>query len=375
MRTIRQWLRNLLIWLPGEWGETVVLPRVRYAYSRLPFRDFRRRRYAASEAKRIRSAISGGVDRFTIVLDYKVAGNSYGDCLSTLGIARYVISKQCFVNFYLANTELLYHDRNAGLDDREKVSDFINDVTTIAKALLDPNLSSVCLISDEALYELVHRESNDFLLFKDFTINGRFFIGDCFNVLNNLMANSSESEQDQVLYSACEFKKHVPDTFSEKLYVSWGCRYSLNSMDYRYTTADEFLKIHAHLRARFPNRKILIVSDAPGCRYYSCLAESLQITDLLFSKDYSTEFLGDMALIMNSDFFFWFRAGGIDVIPRFSRLPYEMLGHNCHELMWDKKRLTSWQGDNQKNVNIGVLQPLDDRSADLERMGIDVGGI
>jgi hypothetical protein len=310
-----------LIRLLGEWGEAVVLPRVRSAYSRLPFLNLRRRRYVASEAKKIRSAISGRVDQFTIVLDYRVAGNSYGDCLNTLGIARYITSKKCFVNFYLANTDLLYHEQNAGLGDREQVDYFINDVLTISKALLDPNFSSVCLISDETLLEVLHRQTNEFLLFRDLTTNGRFFVGECFNVVNHLMANIPESEQDQVLYSSCEFEKYLPKTFSEIPYISWGCRYPLDSLDYRHTTADEFVKIHKYLRDRFPKHEIVIVSDSLGCQYYSSLAESLQIGGLLFSKDYSTDFLGDTALIMNSDFFFWFRGGGIDVIPRSSRLP------------------------------------------------------
>jgi hypothetical protein len=99
------------------------------------------------------------------------------------------------------------------------------------------------------------------------------------------------------------------------------------------------------------------------------VAKDLEIDGLLFSKDFTTDFLGDAALVMRSDFFFWFRAGGMCIIPVISKMPYECLGPLMNERMWDRKRLTSWQEDSQRWVNLQKHQFVDDRSLDIEKIG------
>ena len=341
LRIIRRYLRKLLIWLPGG---TVILPTVRWIYRRLPFLDWRRKRYAASEARRIRSAISANCRRFIIVINFEVFGPNYGEFIIMLAIARYVVAKKCSVVIRLVNTKALYPDVT-----REEFDNYINEITDIATASLDSEFGSIRLVPSFA--EATTKLSDECILFEDFTIDGRFIVGDCFNVLNNLMADTSEPLRDRILFSSNDFAAYTPKAFGISPYVSWHCRYSLlNHSAHRQTTPDEFLKSHTYLRNRFPTHRILIVSDARGCRHYASLARDLGIDDVLFSKDYSSNFLGDAALVMNSDFFYWLRAGGMNSLPLVSRMPYEMLGPLGHETMWDKRRLTSWQEETQSFV-------------------------
>ncbi len=366
-------MRNLLIWLPGSVGETIILPRVRYVYDHLPLLDWRTKRYAASEARRIRSAILAKSDKFIIVFDCEIAGLGYGGILYMLAIARYIISQGGFTAFYIVDTDYLHVD---GQMDQDEISYFISDIVHIAEAMLDPEVSSVCLISPETLSKVVDTPSNEFLLFDDFTRNRRPFFRDCFNVFNNLMANSPDAVQDRVLFSPDEFKCRLPESSCATPYVSWACRYSLKGTDFgRQTMRDEFLKSYTYLRNRFPNHNILVVSDSLGCQHYSSLATDLQIKDLLFSKDYSPDFLGDAALTINSDFFFWYRGGGMAIIPLLSRMPYECHGPLMNEIMWDKRRLTSWQGKSQEWIVLEKHQFVDDRSRETENIGLSWNGV
>ena len=343
MRVIRRYLRKLLIWLPGG---TVVLPRVRWVYRRLPFLDWRRKRYAASEARRIRSAISKKCRRFIIVVNFEVFGPNYGEFIIMLAIARYVAARKCSVVIRLTNLEAKH-----GHPDftKEELDNYINEIIEIATISLDSEFGSIRLVPSFA--EATTKLDKECILFEDFTMDRRFIVGDCFNVLNNLMANTSESLRDRILFSSNDFSAHTPTSFGIGPYVSWHCRYSLlNHSAHRQTTPDEFVKSHNYLRNRFPTHRILIVSDGRGCQHYAALARDLGIDDVLFSKDYSSDFLGDAALVMNSDFFYWLRAGGMNSLPLVSRMPYEMVGPLGHETMWDKRKLTSWQEETQSFV-------------------------
>ncbi len=356
-----------MIRLPGKFGEAVVLPRVRYAYSRLPFLDWRNKRYARSEARRIRSAISANFDKFTIVIDCEIIGLTYGGIFYMLAVARYIISQGGFVRLCVVDTvfPLLL-----GGTDQDETEYFVSNIIDIAETLLDSKLSSVQLISLETLPSVVDTPKNEFLLFEDFVRDRRPIHNDCFNVFNCLMADATSSVQVHSLFSSHDFQERFPRSFSLFPYVSWHCRYCLKGSNAaRQTMPDEFLQSYKYLRSRFPNHDILIVSDSLGCQHYSSLADDLEIDDLLFSKDYSPDLIGDAALILSSDFFYWYRAGGIGTVPLLSRMPYEMVGPIKHETMWNRRKLTSWQEDSQKFTILDSHEIVDDRSLDIDKIG------
>tara|TARA_Y100000031_G_C8201585_1_gene376466 strand:+ start:251 stop:541 length:291 start_codon:yes stop_codon:yes gene_type:complete len=89
----------------------------------------------------------------------------------------------------------------------------------------------------------------------------------------------------------------------------------------------------------------------------------------MFSKDYSDDFLGDAALVLNSKFFFSFRGGGMGQIAELSRISYECLGAVMNDNFWDRKRFSSWQGDSQIYIVLEKNQFVDDRSLDVELIG------
>ena len=386
MRTLRIWLRNLLIWLPGSVGESVLLPRVRSIYDRLPLLDWRTQRYVRNEARRVKSAISSGVRQFTVVYDTEVVGLAYGTVVNFVAIVKYlnahnVNTKLYFVNVSAGNLEPSVVGFQEDYEfDQAEIDYFLTESIKFAKAALQENLTDIRLISGDELIANVNQCSKEYILFEDFTKNRRPFFRDCFNLFNQLMATSDILTQNRILFSSTDFIEYLPDQFRGKSYVTWACRYSAKGADFgRQTMENEFCKIYSYLRDRFPSYDIVLVSDESGCAHYSTLAKNNGILDLKYSKTYFTDFVGDSALVANSQYFFCFRAGGIASVAVLSNLPYEMFLPLMNEIPWDKNKLTVWQKETQTYVILNKHQFEQHRDRDLDKLGVqrrrDGGGI
>ena len=71
--------------------------------------------------------------------------------------------------------------------------------------------------------------------------------------------------------------------------------------------------------------------------------------------------------LSKSDFFF--RGGGIGMFAIHSRIPYEYFSPIMDDMMWDKTKWTSWQGESQRLVLLDKHQFVSDRSVDVEKIG------
>ena len=374
MRTIRRWLRELLIRMPGRIGESLILPQVRNLYMRLPFETWRKRRYAISEARRLTSALSSGRENLTIVYDCPVFGCGYGATINMFLIARWANAHNLPVNFYFVEPDIGdasgVFDHSGDHYSQNEVDYFIQDSVTFVTELLNEQLSTVSRIPGSSLQGMFESLDNGVLLFDDYTRNRRPFFRDLGNVFAQLMTKTVPELQDRILFSPNEFRNLVSKSFPTGPYVSWACRFNYKGFDIgRQTFPEEFQKIYIHLRERFPDYQILIVSDESGCQHYSSVATDLKIDDLLFSKDYSDDFLGDGALIMLSEFFFCFRGGGIMGFPIYSKIPFEIFAPIMDENMWDKNKITSWQTDEQNWVLLLKHQFDHARHSNLNELG------
>lgn len=367
MRSIRRWLRNLLIRSPSGIGERVLLPKIRFFYDKLPLLLWRTKRYARSEARQILSSISSNPKEYTLVYDTKVTGLAYGTLVNFVSLARFICSHNIIVNLNFVETDLVTHD---GTSDKEEINRFIEDSIVFSNAMLSSSSGMAVRISPGKLADDLESIKNVPYVFEDYVKNRRPFFRDCFNVLNYLMASATSYSKNRTLYSPTEFGHFIPDTFAEQRYITWACRYSTKGGDFGRQTLDtEFEVIHSYLTRRFPNCAILVVSDEIGCSHYASVADRLGIVDVQFSKEFSKDFLGDSALIMNSEFFFAFRAGGIMNPPMLSKMPFEMMAPLMNEIPWDKRRLTSWQTDSQSFVVLRKHQFEPNRELDLAKLG------
>ena len=361
--------------MPGRIGESLILPQVRNLYMRLPFETWRKRRYAISEARRLTSALSSGRENLTIVYDCPVFGCGYGATINMFLIARWANAHNLPVNFYFVEPDIGdasgVFDHSGDHYSQNEVDYFIQDSVTFVTELLNEQLSTVSRIPGSSLQGVFESLDNGVLLFDDYTRNRRPFFRDLGNVFAQLMTKTVPELQDRILFSPNEFRNLVSKSFPTGPYVSWACRFNYKGFDIgRQTFPEEFQKIYIHLRERFPDYQILIVSDESGCQHYSSVATDLKIDDLLFSKDYSDDFLGDGALIMLSEFFFCFRGGGIQGLPIHSKVPFEIFSPIMDENMWDKKKMTSWQTEKQNWVLLLKHQFDDARDSNLKELGI-----
>ena len=224
-----------------------------------------------------------------------------------------------------------------------------------------------CLSWRDFKSSLENEDKDAVLVFDDYTRSNRSWYPAAFNLLNWLMADAGDEVQDMTLYRRVEFKR--PDLVPKNQpYITWHCRYHPEIDEGRRASREEFLHSYKLLVSRYPNHRIVIVSDLVGCDYYRNLAEKLDIEELIFSKNRnlpSSDFLTDVGLIMWSDFFYAYRAGGIGCFPQLSRMPYLMIQPVCEEVFWDRERLCSWQRENQVYVKVAKHQFVKDRSTDL----------
>ena len=368
MRSIRRWIRLWITRLPGDVGEKVLLPRIRALYDRLPFLTWRTRRYARNEARRLLAAISDGVDTIVIVYDTKVAGLAFGSIVNFVALARCLILLQVRVRLFLVHT-----DRVVELNEeasQQAIDEFLRVSQEFAERALESSRSDVQQVSSSELESLLTPRAKQYIFFEDFTRTRRPYFRDCFNVLNQLMATIDEDLRARAVYSPETFQSVLPKPLQDRSYITWACRYSTLGTDLgRQTYSREFSTIYEYLRKNFPKHLIVIVSDQIGCQHYMQLARSLNIDDLEFSKHYETDFVSDGAIVLSSDFFFSFRAGGIGQLALLSQMSFEILSPVMNEIPWSDSKLTCWQTPEQSFVILKKHQFEKNREHDLDHLG------
>ncbi len=348
MRRLRRWLRILVQGVPLV-GEDWLLPRLRARYERLPLLDWRRKRYAMSEARSLLRHLQRDGAAFTVVYDCKVTGLAYGDLLHVLAVARFLTHRGGRVTFVLVETEGPHF---LGGMDQSEIDHFIDDAMEIAGVVLNSDLSQIVKLPEADLDARLQAIDRRGVLFNESVRLRRPYYREAFNVFNQLMATLDEGGRRQILFGRDEFLKELPPTFVNREFVTWHCRYSTRWDESRLTTDDEFLVGHQAICRRFPGREVLVVSDAVGCTHYAAMARSLGLKGLLFSKDASPSFLGDCALILQSEFFFCYRGGGILEIPFMSVMPFEIVAPVINETMWSRRHLGCWEDLTQRWLEV-----------------------
>ena len=348
MRRLRRWLRILVQRVPLV-GEDWLLPRLRALYEQLPLLDWRRKRFALSEARNLLCHLESDGKDFTVIYDCKVTGLAYGDLLHVLAIARFLIHSGGEVTFILVETTAPHF---LGGMNQSEIDYFIKDAVEVAGLVLGSERSEIMTLPEADLDNRLRAVDQRGVLFSESVGLRRPYYREAFNVFNQLMASLPEGSRHQVLFGRDEFLSELPVEFMNRRFVTWHCRFSTRWDESRLTTDEDFIVGYRAICERFPGREVLVVSDEVGCAHYADTARSLGLDGLLFSKDVSTSFLGDCALILQSEFFFCYRGGGILEIPFMSVMPYEIVAPVMNETMWSSRSLGCWQEQNQRWLNV-----------------------
>jgi hypothetical protein len=348
---IKTRIRAALQALPLGLGASVAIPLISWLLRVFVYQtaiiSFRHKQYVKCEARSIDNAIRAGRQQATLVYDNSVSPPTYGDYLYVVLLARYFIAHGININFLIVDSE--YRHDWINLTEIEK-KNFVNEQITLAKMLLDSTLAKIERASwDSVQQRFVGKSSGYFPFVK--CINKREAIyNKSFNLLNQLLHNKESALVERVLFSYEEFSRKIELTTINMPYITWGCRYSEKWGLDRNISDKEFINIYLQLQKRFPHHLVMIVSDTIGCKHFSQLANKHGYSCIV-SKEYSQTFLGDGALILNSDLFLQLRGGGVSTFAMFSKIPYECTQPIVNECMWSKSKLTSFQTTSQLFIN------------------------
>ena len=290
-----------------------------------------------------------------IVYDNSVSPPTYGDMVFSIMLARYFTLLDVHVIFYIIEGEYR-DDWNCLAKAEEGKIKFVNEQANLAKNLINSPHAEIRRMSWADYIDESSKLSNDSItIFSDKVRHRCQIYHSVWILLNMMISRNEDGILDRFLLTGEELKCYVDiQPIPAVRYIAVGCRYSAKWDLARNISPNEFILINKALRKRFPNYNIMIISCEHGCEYFSNLAKINKI-DCIYSKQYSSTYIGDGALILNSDFFFILKGGGISVFPQFSRTPFEAYQHSDSVLWWSHNKWASWQSQRQLFINSGEL--------------------
>lgn len=311
--------------------------------------DDAQRRYLNNLALRV---LNDGKKKVTIFYDNQVSPPTFGDFIYVVLIARLLVKLGVKVGFLLTNCSFREDWESLKADEQQE---FVREQERLLNVFsCSKDLQIIIGKKDNLLKNLADVQGDSFVLFLDkIKLNKPVYVYG-FNFLNSLMSLIPERQRDLVLLNSLELRPHISEIKLDKSFISWHCRFSPKWGHERNLTEKEFKAVANNLALRFPGREIMIVSDHIGCSHYKELARKMGFS-FLFSKDYASDFIDDCWVILESDFYFQFKGGGIGTIPLFSKMPYEIRAKMVHERKWRGDKTTSWQSSEQKFIDTDCL--------------------
>lgn len=330
--------------LPIGLGAQIGIPSARWCLRVV--RNFRTRLISKNLALKIKVACENpDINEFVVCYDLLVSPLTLGDLMCCVMLARYAALHEKRTRFVFIEGEVK-HDSAEVFSDKVLFNKNFGSMRLTATTLLDKSTSEVQSMSWNDFQKSIGTEfvkqGSTFIAMEEFVRHRVSIYNHTFNILNFLLSFKSISFVDKFLLDYDELSKLTGVFQPEYSYVTLGARYSLLWAKERNLEIETLKVICNYVFKKHPNHKVMIVSDEIGCDYFRENTRNMDF-DLVFSKDYSSTYLGDGALILGSTFYFQFLGGGIGIIPMFSNIPYEITCPLVHESMWSTRRLMSWQ--------------------------------
>ena len=337
-------IKTILEGLPFGLGTNIVMPLARRTLATV--RNFPTRLMAF----KIRMACENpDIKEFVVCFDLSVSALGLGEVFYSVMLARYAELHQKKIRFVFIEGKLR-NDFAKIYYDTVLLYKQLSAMQLIPITLLDKNNSVVQSMSWNDFQKTIEIDSvkpnSTFIAMGDLVRHRKSTYNHVFNILNILLSYKSVSYRDEFLLDYGKLSKLTGISRPECNYITLHARYSLLWSKERNVEIETFKVICSYLLKKHHNHKIMIVSDEIGCNYFREHTRNMD-WDLLFSKDYSTTFLDDGALILGSTFYFQFLGGGIGVIPMFSNISYEITCALANESKWSTSRLMSWQRQSQ----------------------------
>lgn len=278
----------------------------------------KRNSYIKNEAARLEQGLrSGNLQRAVLVYDNSVSPPSYGDFINVLMIGRFLVAHHVDVELILTNSG--FPSFYSNLLGEDQLQEFVENEKRIATAFVLDIKIDICSSQELRLLLSQYEMEGKYLVFRDYVLNQLTIYDLAFDFTKKMLANSSRAIRDLTLFSKNSIFVNNP-ILPESKYISFTCRWNESWSQHRNMTTELFLNLVNLLRIEFPSHDLIAVSDQKGCDHFRNIANRNQLR-CSFSKDYSDSFLGDVALVLNSDVFVQIRGGGIGTVPLWSDLP------------------------------------------------------
>ena len=286
-----------------------------------------------------------------IVCDNRISNPTYGDFLYFAYLSRYFVLKGIEVKFIFLEDD--NKEWKKYLPDKE-IRNFKKEQIIL--------INNIGKIKKKNIYfstykDLLKIKSNKHkIIFKDKVFSNIQIFDRLLDFLNIVMSYENKKFLQKFLLNKKEFS--TPKKILKiKPYISWHLRYNKKWGNYN-NSKPEVKLIFNKLNSRFKNKKIIIISDRDGCNFAKKILKKNK--NIYYSKDVTTNFFEDMILLVNSDFYFQYKAGGIYNVALFSTVPYKVIAFpSPFNEAWNKEKFVSWQLKTQlrerKNITLNKV--------------------
>lgn len=317
---------------------------------------FGRRLYATRIAKKILSESKSESDCFVVTYDNLASPPTIGDLLYVVMCARFFATKGFKVIFHLIDDG--YRSDWKTLSDQE-IKKFVELQLAIIKSFTSKLQVDVKKISFlDHVTEVKNGAKNKYVFFcKKETLHRLKIYAYSFNILNYLLSSETDEFLEKFLLSSVNFGTKNQNQVKQKNYVTWNARRNLMWEQNRNLTDYEFLNYYERISLRHEKQRIILVSDLNSIEYYMNLAAKKNLR-LEQSKSFGDDFTDDSYLVLNSDFYYQLKGGGMGLVALMSDLPFEIVIGTVNENYWRYPTLSSWQKPSQSYIrDILLLDP------------------
>lgn len=285
-----------------------------------------------------------------LVYDYNTSPISYGDIMHLIILSRYFSLKfnKIIIYYIVGEIRKDYIKDGSEFIDENKFNIFFKEILKLTNKLKKNNCE--IKIGTWKDFKISINLKNFFLqnyIFEENKICNRIQIyKDFFLYINFLLLFDKKNIDKTILNSKnINIGQNKFEKFINQSYISFHCRYSNQDLS-RNLSEKEFLKIISFLKNKYQNFPIFIISDSHGCKFFKKIANNHNLP-LLFSKDYTSNFLEDGFLVLNSKFYFQFKGGGIHTFVEFSKTKFFIQKYPSNEIWHSYKKSLFFHNNNQ----------------------------
>ncbi len=281
-----------------------MISKVRYFYSskfkyrnQLKIIDYSSKR----EHAKINEAIKQKIPIY-FIYDRDTSPPTYGDFFYFVMIYRFFQLKTFDITFIIIESK----QSTEWIKSDPFIRKLKEDQNNIIDKLSIQKNKNIKIVNYKEAIRIIKREKS-FSLFHSQIENRDSIHPFLFNFLNYL----SVSENNSLFFTKKELL--TLNKIQNESYVAFQFRHNKEYGLDRNLTEKEFLKIIKELKSSFSDKDIMIISDKSGCEIAKKWSKNNNL-NLLFSKDYSEDFLSDISLLAGSEFYFQYKGGGMGLI-------------------------------------------------------------